>query len=78
MDDRELQEAGLDAMQHLLNTIDPTAVVTRFVILAEVVDEEHGRCVWAIRAPDQRAWDTLGLLDFARSLEYAAADKDDD
>lgn len=47
------------------------AYLTRFVVLAEVVDAAGERAVWQVAADGMKAWDTLGLLDHARSVEYA-------
>lgn len=68
----EAQHLTNDALSDLIQQIDPNAMLTRWVVLAEIVDAEGERGLWTLSAPDQRAWDTLGLLDYARALEHAA------
>lgn len=75
MDDHEQvaqQEAALQAVGDLVGQLYPGAMVQRFVVIAEIIDADAERAVWCTTAPDQRAWDTLGLLDFARLIEHAA------
>jgi hypothetical protein len=46
--------------------------LTRFVVLAEIVDAEGKRVVTQVAADGMMAWDTLGLLDLARATELDA------
>jgi hypothetical protein len=48
------------------------AYLTRFIVLAEVVDSEGERAIHQVAADRMMRWDTLGLLDYARSVEYAS------
>lgn len=48
-------------------------MVTKWVLVAEVIDEDGERCVWADTAERQTAWDSLGLLNYATQMEQAAA-----
>ncbi len=68
------QEAVAGAVQQL----DDGAMVTRFVVLAEVVGGDSDRALWIGAAPDQRAWDTYGLLRFALAQEDAGMRVGDD
>jgi hypothetical protein len=63
-------QAAHAAVSDLVQQIDPGAMVTRFVLLAEVIDAENDRALWSFVAPRATKWDTLGLLEFARVLEY--------
>lgn len=65
------RERAHEIVTELVRGENPAAVVTKFVVLAEVVDDED-RHTYHYTAPDQRAWDTLGLLRFAEALEQAA------
>lgn len=67
-----LQHQAHDALADLIREIDPGAMLTRWVLLLEVVDDQGERALWTIAAPDQKAWDTLGLLDYARAVETSA------
>lgn len=71
----DLNAVALQAVADLVAQVEPDAMVTRFVLLAEIVGGD--RAVWAFVAPDQRAWDTLGLLDYGRAIEHAAIATDD-
>lgn len=44
----------------------------RFVVLAEIVDSEGERALVQVAADGMMSWDTLGLLEHARSVECAA------
>jgi len=74
----EQREAAHQAVSNLVAQIDPGAMVNRFVLLCEVMDSQGERAVWTLAPKDAQAWDTLGLLDFARSLEYAATPRVDE
>jgi hypothetical protein len=52
-------------------------MVTRWVALVEIIDSHGERAVYSMGAPDQRAWDSLGLLDYGIQLERAALLRDD-
>ncbi|MBN6054498.1 hypothetical protein JYK22_21330, partial [Nonomuraea sp. RK-328] len=67
------------ALSEVINRHEPSkAYLTRFVVLAEVVDGEGERMVWQVAADGMRAWDTLGLLDYARSVEYAGVVREEE
>ena len=44
----------------------------RFVVLAEIVDSEGERALFQVTADGMKRWDTLGLLEHARAVEWAA------
>lgn len=64
-------ERAHEKVTELVRGENPTAMLTRFVVVAEVIDDED-RHMYCYVAPDQRAWDTLGLLQFADALERTA------
>lgn len=57
----------------------------RWVLIAEVVEPTGERVMWAQAADDQKRWETLGMIEWARQIEQAAevqavaarADEDD-
>lgn len=69
----ELQASLHAAVSKAINDHEEDAsYLTRFVVLAEVVDSEGDRALWQVAADGMKRWDTLGLLDHARSVEYAS------
>jgi len=72
-DEEERQQFALGAVADLIQQIDPGSMVTRFVLVVEVVDAENQRGCWLLTPPDSRPWDTLGLCSFAAAVEQNAA-----
>lgn len=72
-DNSDLDERALDAVSTLIHSIEgcESDMVQRFVLLVETVDE-NDRWTSAFTAPGQKAWDTLGLLEYGRMLEKSA------
>lgn len=77
MDSERIRQVTQDALADMIAKLDPGAMLTRYIVLAEVVDAEGRRALWSGSAPDQKTWDTMGLLDYARAVEYAATAKDE-
>ncbi len=46
-------------------------MLTHWVLLDEIIDEDGERAVWNVASEDARAWDTLGLLTYAVQIEQA-------
>jgi hypothetical protein len=74
--DDDRQRAALTAVSDLVQQLDPGAMVTRFVVLAEVIDADNDRALWSFTAPDATKWDSMGLLQFALRREWNDADED--
>lgn len=76
------QDAAHVAIGELIQRIDPGVMMTRFVLVAEVIDNDGGRSVWSVEAPGSTSWDVLGLLEYAKAAEsvsvWTAGDDDDD
>ena len=72
-DEEERQQFALDAVADLIQQIDPGSMVTRFVLVAEVVDGANERCCWVLTPPGSLPWDTLGLCSWASVIEQNAA-----
>lgn len=75
----EVNHQALAAVADFIRSIGESNMVQRFVLLVETIDEDD-RWVSAFTAPGQKVWDTLGLLEFARSMEWSARQltEDDD
>lgn len=60
------------ALSSVLNDhdTDGPCYLTRFVVLAEVVDKDGARALWQVAADGMKRWDTLGLLQHALTSEY--------
>lgn len=52
-----------------IEKIDPGAMLTRWVIIAEVIDGMGERACWTLAAPDNKKWDTIGLVAYAHRCE---------
>lgn len=62
----------------LINDVDPGAFVTKYVVIAEVIDANGDRAVWMDSSDDATQWDTYGLLTYALNHEAAQAEYDDE
>lgn len=69
----EVNEQALTAVADFMHSIEGCKgdMVQRFVLVVESIDSDD-RWLSAFTAPGQKAWDTLGLLDFARNMEHSA------
>ena len=70
-----MSESVANAVENALaNALsDEGDMVTKWVLVAEVIGDEGQRGVWTLAPDDAAAWDTLGLLTWAVQLEQAAA-----
>lgn len=57
------------------------AMVTKFVVIAEAMDNDGTRALWTISPLECKPWEVLGMLEFGKALEYsqprASNDEDD-
>lgn len=74
MPDDDTRDRIADAIGQVMG--DGGEMVTRWVALVEVIDAEGERGLWTLAADGQKAWDTLGMLDYARAVEHAAVTAD--
>jgi hypothetical protein len=51
-------------------------MVTRWVVLAEVLSSDGERACYCLTPEDARAWDTLGLLTYGVQIEQAGIIRD--
>ena len=65
-----VMEQALDAISEFIRSIPNCNgdMVQRFVLVVETIDEDD-RWLSCFTAPGQKAWDTLGLVEFARDME---------
>ena len=66
-------EAWRAAAQQAVSTVagEYGHMITRYILVAETMDEDGERAVLMAASPDQRAWDSIGLLGYALQLEQA-------
>lgn len=59
----------------LIQGLEPGGFVTRWVVVAEVIDGEGERALWVDADSDMKQWDTYGLLMWALEQERAGYHK---
>lgn len=59
------------AVSQLIEGLDPGAMVTQFVVIAEVIDTDGERGLWVDTHEGSSKWDTYGLLTWALNQEHA-------
>lgn len=76
-------QAELDQAFH--NTLDDGEMILRWVAVAEVIDKDGEKGLYTMTSPDLKAWESLGLLQFALAVEtgsvnngYEKVSEDDD
>jgi hypothetical protein len=63
------------AIQQVIGGIE-TGIVTKFVVIAEAMNEEGQRSFWTFCTPGAMSWDTKGLLLEALDAETARSIRD--
>lgn len=58
-------------ISQLIEGLDHGALVTRFVVIAEVIDTDGERCMWVDTHDGSTRWDTYGMLTWAINEEAA-------
>jgi hypothetical protein len=66
-----LSEAVQGQLADAVHGIDGS-MLTKYAACIEVLDPTGERALWVICTPGQKAWETVGLLEYARDLERAA------
>jgi hypothetical protein len=74
MDDAEINAAVGDRLIDVL--AGEHEMVTKWLTIAEVVDDDGSRWIRVLTNDGAKAWDNLGLLTFAVQSEQAAAVRD--
>jgi hypothetical protein len=66
------EQGNIYALQQISELIrglhEDNAMVTKFVLIVETIEEED-RYLQCFAAPNQKAWDTMGLLRYASMFE---------
>jgi len=63
-----------DAVTAFVNDCEPDCVVTKFVIVAEVIGIDGRRSLWTDTNDDATPWDTAGLL--IHALDVVSGDEE--
>ena len=61
----------------LIHQLDPGSMVTKFIVIAEVIDTDGDQAVWVDTSDGSSTWDILGLLAYAKALQTSRLDFDD-
>lgn len=74
------QESGdlSAAVQDKLAEALGDAVLLKYVAAVEVIDSDGERALWLLASPDCKAWDSVGMLQYALHTEMAATMGEDD
>lgn len=75
--DVPINDWALSHVAALIAEVQPGSMVQKFVLLVEVIDEED-RWLSAFTAPGQKAWDSMGLLQYGLNLENSVRLDTDD
>lgn len=62
------------AIRDGIQACEPGTMVTKWVFGAEVIDPEGQRCCWTVAAPENKKWDTIGLIAFLNQCEVGTGD----
>lgn len=76
----DADDRALDAVASLIQELQPGSMVQRFVLIVETIADD-GRWLSTFTAPDQKRWDSLGMLSYATAIESnvsLAPGRDDD
>ncbi len=60
-----------DLVSELIEGLDPGAMVTKFVVVAEGIDTDGVRALYTATHEGAKAWDSIGLLTYALARENA-------
>lgn len=75
-DDRPMDEQMTEALGKVIQRLEG-GMVTRWVVLVESIAPDDGsRGLWCQDAPDQKAYDTLGMLAYGDALVRAGVARD--
>jgi hypothetical protein len=74
----DANEAAVEAVAGLVQEIDPGAFPQAFILAVNVLDRDGKRGMWTLCPPDQKVWESLGLAEMVRLLEYAKEARDED
>jgi hypothetical protein len=67
-----------EGVEAALRNLADTSLVVRWVVVAEIVDASGERALWTEANDDCKAWESVGLLQFALMREQAAFREDEE
>lgn len=67
-DDNALVDGLADALAEVISQREK-ARLTRWLVLMEIIDESGNYGFWTIGGPDTKPWDTLGMLNYAETIQ---------
>lgn len=73
--DRPVDAQLADALGEIFQRVED-GMVTKWVILVETIAPDGTRGVWCQDAPDQKAYESLGMLTYADALIRAGIARD--
>lgn len=59
-----ISNAAEDLVAEFIQKEEPGAMVTKFVLLVEVIDSEGNRCIIPATDKNSTTWDILGMLHY--------------
>jgi hypothetical protein len=74
----EVQAAADEAVGTFLANLGSDLSTGRYVLLAEVMDISGEKMLWTVTPVGQKAWDSLGILEYALSHERRHLEDPDD
>lgn len=66
------------ALSEMFRTHYEGSFLTKFVVLAEVIDPDGNQSMWESHAEGMGAWELLGFLEFAKHNVQSALNRMDD
>lgn len=65
---RDVEEVALKHVGALIHEVQPDAIVTRFVLIVETIDDDD-KCLSAFPSPGLKQWESMGFLEYALQRE---------
>jgi len=68
----EEEDKSDDLISQFVDGLDPGAMVTKFVVIAEGIDPQGERAVYTATHENANSWDVMGLLKYAMTREESS------
>jgi hypothetical protein len=72
MEDEDMPHDNDELISLFVEGLEPGAMVTKYVIVAEGIDPSGNRANYTATHTDATSWDVMGLLEYARAREQGA------
>jgi hypothetical protein len=69
-----MADEGYSDLGGLIGAAFAAPLVTKWVVVAEVIDEDGDKCMQSMRSEDLPTWDFLGMLQFQLIIEKQRLD----